>query len=280
MTMPFRPIFSLLAVALVLSGYATVRAEQRPVNRQQPQREQVRGKGKIKVVGPGVLQVVGNEGEQWLVGIEAQPRDISLQGTASVGFLRPGMLVQFSTHVDKKGEAHAPITGVQIVAPRPNVELKLQPTGGLGGKQLFAEEGESTGKRKRREGDDYPVNVSGTIRSLKDRKFYVSTGSATIHGEFAEDCTVTVDLADYSLSRPGDAIEFDGWQYPGQSGRVFATRLTISAEEPLLSVEELRRKRAGTRGTEKSDKKAGEQNSRTGNESGKEKKDLENVAGG
>lgn len=253
-----RNVFHLLSW-LAIAGAILAGTSALAQNRQR-EREIVRCAGKVKAVGPGVLQVVGEEGQQWLVSVEARPQNISFQGSASPGFLRPGMLVQFRAVLDKKAESHAPITEIKVIALREGVQLGIQPEGGAGGGELFTSDDDNAGKKKKKSPDGKPYLVAGTLRGIKDRKFYVAAGGATIKGEIAENCSVSLDVSDYSLARDGDPIMLQGWHFPGQPNQIYATELTITAEKPLIAPEDAKKRRAPAKGGEKDspESKAGE----------------------
>ncbi|MGE0760906.1 MAG: hypothetical protein AB7O38_28100 [Pirellulaceae bacterium] len=215
-------------------------AAQQP--RQVP-RENVRFKGTIKALARGLLQVEDEEGAQRLVAIEASPQDISFAGLAGPSFLRPGMLVQFSAVVDKKGEATRPITEVKVVTPRPGLELGARSEGGLEGKALFATDEEE----KQGGGTDKPFFISGIVRAVKEGKILVVVAGAAVRGELADNCTVSVNIADYSLARSGDAVEIAGWHVAGQPQQVRAQQVSIVASKPLDSVDEAEKQKGPRR---------------------------------
>jgi hypothetical protein len=215
----------------------------------QPQREHVRCEGKIKAMARGLIHVVGEDGQQWLVTVEAKPQDISFQATSTPAFLRPGMLVQFKATLDKKGEAAGPITEIKVIAPRAGVQLGLQQEGGFTGGELFASDDASSDKKKKRIVENKQYQVSGMLKGIKDRKLQVAASGGIVRGELAENCGVSIDISDYSLAREGDPITLQGWHIAGKPDQIHATNLVITAEKPLLPSEGTK-KRAG-KGTEK-----------------------------
>ena len=218
---------------------------------QQPQREHVRCEGKIKAMARGLLHVVGEDGQQWLVAVEAKPQDISFQASTTPAFLRTGMLVQFRSVLDKKAEAQSPITEIRVIAPREGIKLGLTPEGGFGGGELFASEDDAAGKKKKKNSDDKQFQVAGTIRSIKDRKIQVTAGGFTVKGELAENCGVSLDIADYSFAREGDPISLQGWHHVGKPNQIYATNLVITAEKPLSPSEDLKKRRLPAKSADK-----------------------------
>ena len=61
-----------------------------------------------------------------------RPQEIYYENSADVSWLRPGMLVQFSATLDKRGKAHAPIDALKVFSPREGYQIGLTPeSGGL-----------------------------------------------------------------------------------------------------------------------------------------------------
>lgn len=239
-------LFCILAPSLVWS-------------QQRGAREPARCTGKIKGIGPGVLQVETEKGERWLVAIEARPQDISFQGSATPAILRPGMLVQFRAVLDKKGEAQEEIGELKVVSQRMGLQFGLKPDGGIGGGELFASEDEGAGKKKKRvRSDAGPFLVSGSLRSIKDSKIYVAAGP-TVKAELSDNCQITLNVSDISFAREGDNVEVtDGWRYANQSNQMYARKLTITAEKPLGEEKKRRPAPKSDEKDKKADKKADE----------------------
>jgi hypothetical protein len=101
-----------------------------------------------------------------------------------------------------------------------------------------------------------PFSVGGPITAIKDRKFAVSADGSSIKGEFADNCTVSLDVSDYSLARAGDSVDAMGWKYTNQQNQMFATRLTIVSEQPLISPDDMKKRRAQERQSDKKTKQS------------------------
>lgn len=219
------------------------------VSAQQQQREQGRWTGKLKGIGAGgVLQVESDKGEQWLVALERRPQEVSFQGSATPAFLRPGMLVQFTAMIDKKGEAQEPLGEIKVISPRTGIQIGLQAGGNLGAGLFNSNDDDANKKKKKVRSDTASYLVTGTLRSIKDRKMYIAAG-ATIKAEVADNSRVNFDITDFSLAREGDSVEIQGWRYPNQANQLYASRLTIIADK-LLDPDEKKR-RPGTKSEEK-----------------------------
>jgi hypothetical protein len=217
----------------------------------QPQRENVRCEGKIKAMARGLIHVVGEDGQQWLISVDAKPQDISYQATSTPAFLRSGMLVQFRATLDKRGESQSPITEIRVIAPRDGIQLGLQQAGGFGGGELFASEDDPANKKKKKSADDKQYQVSGTLRGIKDRKIQVAAGGVLVKGELAENCGVSLDISDYTFAREGDPISLQGWHVVGKPDQIHATNMVITAEKPLLPSDYLGKRRIDKKEAEK-----------------------------
>jgi hypothetical protein len=239
MNLRFPITFGLLTILATLSG--GVAAQQR-----EREREPGRWVGKLKGAGPGLLQVESEQGERWLVSLAGRIQDVSFQGIGTPALLRPGMLVQFSAAIDKRGEAQEEVAELKLISQRMGIQLGAQPSAPAAG-GLFASEEENAPKKKKGRAEATSYHVTGTVRSIKDDKLYVVAG-ALIKVELADNCQVIVDVADISLAREGDSVEIEGWRYPNQPNQLYPQRLVIVAEKPL-GVEEKRRR--PTKGGEK-----------------------------
>ncbi|HND53372.1 MAG TPA: hypothetical protein PLV92_13275, partial [Pirellulaceae bacterium] len=161
----FQTFVALLATSAVVAttASATWAQGQNPANRprpggNQPMREQVTGAGKIKGMQGGVMQVVGSGGEQYLVALEAPQNaqqasqvQVSFQGKAEPSWLKPGMLLRFQNKVDKRGRLLDPIDSLEVLSPRPDLQVGILPASGLdkeggGGGGLFQDVPEKTEK--------------------------------------------------------------------------------------------------------------------------------------
>jgi hypothetical protein len=246
MDLKWKGVTTYLCVIAMLFQASAIHAQQK-----QPERKTVRCEGKIKGMDRGLLHVVGEDGQQWLVSVEAKPQDISFQASSTPAFLRSGMLVQFRATLDKKGEANAPITEIRVIAPRDGIQLGLKQEGGFAGTELFASDDDAKDKKKKKSLDNKQFQVSGRLQSIKDRKVQVAAGGVNVRGELAENCGVSIDISDYSFAREGDPVSLHGWHLAGKPDHIHATNLVITAEKPLLPSDESKKRRSSTKEPEK-----------------------------
>ena len=233
--------------------------------------EPARCVGKLKGIAQGVLQVETDKGERMLVAIDPRAQEVSFIGEATPAFVQPGMLVQFSASLDKKGEAQEKINQLKVVSPKKEIQIGLQSEGGFAGGELFAS-GEDDGKKKKKQraADSGQYLVTGTVRSIKDGKMYVAAG-AVVKAELADNCQVSLDVADIRLAREGDNVEAEGWRYPNQATQMVARRVSITADKPL-GVEEKKRRPTSTK---EDDKKPDDKKPDEKPKAGAEKEDQE-----
>ncbi|MCA9124341.1 MAG: hypothetical protein H6822_07975 [Planctomycetaceae bacterium] len=208
-------------------------------------RENVTASGVIKGVRPGVLAVLTEQGEQWLVKIPDRPQDISFVASANPNWLRPGMLVKFKNTFDAKGRPAATVRQLEVITLRPDTQLGLIPDSQFGGGAtgLFSSEEPA---KKQSAPETMSFTVAGTLRGFKDGNLLVAAGNMPVQSQLDERATISVDVSDYSLAREGDTVELTGWYYLGHRDRVFSNRLSISSKEKL-GMEEGKEKKVPTK---------------------------------
>jgi len=209
------------------------------------ERKAVRAKGALKAVAGGAIQVVNEDGEQWVVKVDPRSKYNVFQGSADVRFLRPGMLVEFRNTFDKKGKAQSEVRALKVFSLREDTRLGVipVPSGTAGG--LFSSSVEDENKKKKTaKSAARPFIVSGPIRAIKDNKMTVAVGGALVHVELADKVQIAFNFADFRYARQGDTVEVFGWANPEQSDLVIASRLTITAAKPLGREDEKSQKKA------------------------------------
>lgn len=195
-------------------------------------RENITATGVIKGIRPGVLAVVTEQGEQWLVKVPDRPQDVSLVASANPNWLRPGMLVRFKNTFDAKGRPVATVRQLEVISLRADTQLGLIPDSQFGGgaSGLFSND-EPTKKQSAPETMSF--TVAGTLRGFKDGNLLVVAGNTPVQSQLDEKASISVNISDYSLAREGDTVQVTGWYYLGQRDRVFSNRLSISSKEKL-----------------------------------------------
>jgi hypothetical protein len=222
------------------------------------QKVEVDGGGTVKQVARGVMHVVSEEGEQWLVRVDARPQDITYMATADASFVKPRMFVRFTSKLSKRGQATEPVTSLTIFTPREGYDVGVRPEAGdasdvgegaeagdsdEGGGTPSAAElfggGEGAEKKAKAKADAAPDEntdylVSGQVTKIsRTGEMTIAARKATVKADLSEDAEVSLDMGNLSLLRPGDKVEFHGWHLPNQKGQAIATKVTATAAQPL-----------------------------------------------
>jgi hypothetical protein len=215
-------------------------------------RENVTAKGVVKGVRPGLLAVVTEQGEQWLVKVPDRPQEVSFVASANRSWLRPGMLVKFKNTFDAKGRPVALVRQLEVISLRADTQLGLIPDSQLGGGStgLFSSD---EPVKKQSAPETMSFTVAGTLRGYKDGNILVVAGGTPVQSQLDEKATISVDVSDYSLAREGDTVQFNGWYYLGQRDRIFSNRLTISSTQKLGTEEGADKKPAAKKVPPKAD---------------------------
>jgi hypothetical protein len=221
------------AVALMLLTPA-IAVAQNAERQGVPERQTLSLDGVLQGAQQGLLQVVSDGGEPWLIKVEARPDAILYQAAADPGWLQPGMYVQFKGTFNKHGKSTAPLTEVTVFTPNETTSLGAFPDRGAeaAGDQLFAEtRPEPKVKPKPVQPETLSLNIAGRVAGVEQGKIRVAAGDAVVEAELDEKTAVSVDLNNIVLARPGDKISVNGWYV--QKGQGLANRLLVRAAQPL-----------------------------------------------
>ena len=222
-----------------LLAATTVAAQNRPYDRRNQRRmpeipkENLNTSGVIKGLAPGgFIHLVTEEGEQWIVKVEAMPSSIYYYAEAEASWLRPGMIVEFQGQFDEKGQAHSEIRDLAVITPREDTKFGITAETGLiaGSGSFFSEAATEPAKPKPKL---VGINVVGALGGVKGNALVVSAGQAKLKAPLSEKAKISVNLASLSLTRVGDSVEIQGWYVKGQKGRAIANQVTVRAKEPL-----------------------------------------------
>jgi hypothetical protein len=252
-------VFAVLAGSWTNSGWCQI---------PRSPRDTVRISGKIKAISSGMLQVIGEEGDQWVVGISPRTESIVMHATTSIDALQPGALVKLTADFDAQGYAKEPVGKLQVVTlsekNRPGIfppeadagrekdkeKDKGDDRGKDGkGKGRGAPKGKETGKElERGKGVDPaeketpagPVagvaryTVLGQLQGLQEQRLVIFTGQKSVQVAVSPETTVELEQVDFRLAREGDSIRIDGWPVPGPPGQVLARRIEITGSKPIV----------------------------------------------
>jgi hypothetical protein len=145
------------------------------------------------------------------------------------------MYVQFKGTFNKNGKSTAPISQVTVFTPSDSTPLGAFPdrAGEAAAGELFAESNPEPKAKPKAQPEILPLNVAGRIAGVEQGKIRVAAGDAVIEAELAEKATISVDLNNIVLARPGDKVSVNGWYL--QKGQGWATRLLVRAAQPLAN---------------------------------------------
>jgi hypothetical protein len=239
---------------------------------QQPNvpRENLAASGVLKGARGQVLQMQTSEGEQWLVQVQPnRPWDVTFTGAAEASFVKPGMLVQFSSKLNRRGQADEPITQLIIFTMKEGYQLGVLSSDAIGGGDapssgLFEEPAEKPKEKKAKpKVDENTVyRIAGQITKIsRTGELTINAGGTMVKADLAEDAKVSVDINDLSYARPGDKVEVRGWYVAGQKGQAVGNQVSVSAAEPLAGPKKKGPPGAkpADEGDEKADAKAAEE---------------------
>jgi len=234
-------ILFLLAVAMLLPGVS--RGQVYGARRQQAEvpREPLQASGTVKAMQRGIIQMVTDAGDQWLLKVEpARPQDISFTGAADASFIKPGMWVRFQTKLTRRGDAADPLDRLEVFTPREGYGPGIVSDDAVrsdGAAELFGEEPQPNAKPKKAKpkSDEITVyTVAGQVSKVSRLgELTVNAAGASVKAKIADEAKVSLDLTDLTFLQVGDKIEIRGWYPAGQKGRAVATQVTGSTSQPL-----------------------------------------------
>ena len=198
--------------------------------------EQLNATGTIKAIRPGLLHVLTEDNDQWLIQVRARPQDIAFTGPADSSFLKPGMLVRFVGKFNKRGECVEPVGSVTIFTIREGHGLGIKPDAepGLAGTKEFFSDAKLAEKPAGKKDEAISYRVAGTLTKLsRSGEMTISAPGATIKADLADDANISVDINNLSYVREGDQIEVRGQYLPAQKGQAVANWISVTAKEPL-----------------------------------------------
>jgi hypothetical protein len=209
--------------------------------RQQPEipREAVQCSGTVKQIGRGVIGLVTDAGDQWVVQVQARPQDISFTGAGDGTIVKPGMWVRFSTRLTRRGDAKEPVSSLEVYTPREGFGVGISAEASGGGDEggaFFggAAEEKPKAEPKQKNNEDTVYRVGGQVSKISRLgELTINAAGTSVKAKLAEDAKVSIDVTDLSFLQPGDRIEIRGWHPMGRKGQAVAEQVTASAAQPL-----------------------------------------------
>lgn len=176
-----------------------------------PQRFQ--GTATIVGIGERGLEVVDANGSNWRLAPEKNCV-IEVTGTADVSFLKPDMLVRFTSQFDKKGNATAPVNELELISPQAAMTTIKQE---VAGKKDPAAMVNNT--------------VIGHIKSIKSNQLTVQTTNGTYAAELGSNPSIKVNVSDFRWAQAGDKVDAVG--YYSQPGLAYAQQMRVTLSSTL-----------------------------------------------
>lgn len=251
-----------LAAAITISLSASLYAQnvnpnlrrlQQQQGRQQQQQQQqqlnqpTEIRGTLEGAMQGRLVVLAADSRPWQVGIPAHAK-VQVTGTASAECLQAGLIVEFKAEIDDRGAVKEKVGELSIVSLSQERQIGLFPSEEGGAKAAFGEEvGADHGgkvakpaKRTKASGGKNAIHagsyrIVGKLTVGRGGKFSVLAGRNPLAFELAEQPTIAIDTADYTLASKGDKITVKGMVVPNNRGLLMAqaTEVKIELAEPL-----------------------------------------------
>jgi hypothetical protein len=185
--------------------------------------------GTLEMVQPGALQFRDSKSEAWVLEL-ADTTKISVEGEAESECLRPGVHVQVTGPIDKKGMLTKDVDEIEIFSPQGKSSLGL-----------FAEGETDPNARPVRNPTAGTYRVKGRLASCKDGELVIMAGNRKIIGTAGDDMKVKLNVDDVSLGQPGDEVKVKAWYYDphkpipalNRPGKALAESVTITLAKPL-----------------------------------------------
>ncbi|HZZ29714.1 MAG TPA: hypothetical protein VFE46_17085 [Pirellulales bacterium] len=170
------------------------------------------GSATISAIGSVGLEVTDSNGTNWA--LKPDKNCVTrVTGTADPSFLKPDLLVKFSSEFDKKGKASAPVSELEIISPQ-TTSAQRPETGG------------------RKEGNETSAGpIIGHIKSIKNNLLTVQTIGGLYTVELAANPTIKVNVSDLRLAQVGDKVDATGAY--NQQGLAVAKEITVTLSNPL-----------------------------------------------
>ncbi len=138
--------------------------------------------------------------ELWLLKVDAQQTQLSIEGEADLGDLRPGMTVELDGKIDETGKIAEPVESLTVL------DVKRRPSMGL-----FSPDDAADDARPLRNPAPGSYHVRGKIKSVKDREITIAAGRIKVTCTAGEEFQVKLNIKDVRMAQPGDTMQVKAW---------------------------------------------------------------------
>ncbi len=185
--------------------------------------------GTLEGFQDGYLQIRDSKTDLWILKVAPETK-ILVEGEAETDYLHPGLSIQFTGELDKKGMLAKAIDAIEIVhAP---------------GKQalgLFAAGDDDPDARPVRNPTPGSYRIRGKLAAFRNGALTVAIGSRRLAGTLADKVAIKIACDDPSIAQVGDAVKVKAWYYGdskpipalNRAGRALAEEITITLAKPL-----------------------------------------------
>jgi hypothetical protein len=188
-------------------------------------------KGTLEAIQGDAMQMRDSKSEPWLLSIVADTK-VTVEGEAERDCLRPGLFVQFTAKINKKGRLEEPLSEIEITSAQAKASMGIFPPEDVEG--LKPVRALTAGS----------YLVKGKIATFRDDELLVIAGRHRISGAVSpDDLKLKLNLDDTSLAQSGDEVKVKAWYYDmgrpnlnlGRRGNAMAEEITITLAKPLES---------------------------------------------
>jgi hypothetical protein len=171
-----------------------------------------------QVVSQGIVAKSKDGKTKYAIGFDPASK-INVTGKAGPDILKVGTYIQMDVKMNSKMEPAEDVSKIQIIEKNamnpPGIASALGPDGKMG--------------------EAGPYFVRGNVKTNKNNELSVTAGSKTVTVRLKPGMTMDVNLSDWRLANPGDAIVGDGKTVgqPGAMTMVYGERIDIKSVMPI-----------------------------------------------
>jgi hypothetical protein len=186
-------------------------------------------KGTLEAIQGNAMQIRDSKSEPWLLSL-GPDTIVTVEGDAERDCLRPGLFVQFTGKINKKGQLEEPLSEIEITSAQAKAAMGIFPPD------------DTDGLKPVRALTAGSYLVKGKLATFRDDELLVIAGRHKITGAVsADELKVKLNLDDTSLAQPGDEVKVKAWYYDagrpnlnlGRRGNAMAEEVTITLAKPL-----------------------------------------------